>query len=201
MSHLRQNNQGFALLLAIVVSSVLLAIGLSMLTITTKQLTLSSTARESEIAFQAAAAGMECVRFQRRNQASVYTTENANAPSITCFTETDTGGGAQSWVIDGDPDGFVNKFNYRLSWGSGSQSRCSELDLYVMVGETGTVRHNFQASDNITSFGLNSANNDGRKDCLNGDTCTVAVTRGYNKSCADVDAGLATVQRELTAQF
>ena len=39
------------------------------------------------------------------------------------------------------------------------------------------------------------------KDCPDGSACSVAISRGYNKSCTDLNDGLATVQREITAQF
>ncbi len=56
---------GFALLLTLIISSVALSIGLSLLDITVKQLSLGATARESEIAFQVAATAMNCLQFAR----------------------------------------------------------------------------------------------------------------------------------------
>ncbi len=50
---------GFALLLTMIVVAVTLAVGLSLLNITLKQFTLSSTSRDSEIAFHAADSGLE----------------------------------------------------------------------------------------------------------------------------------------------
>ncbi|HEY4511874.1 MAG TPA: pilus assembly PilX N-terminal domain-containing protein [Candidatus Paceibacterota bacterium] len=43
------------------VSSILLAVGLAILNISTKEVALSSAARESEVAFYAADAGLECM--------------------------------------------------------------------------------------------------------------------------------------------
>ncbi|MFW6210467.1 MAG: hypothetical protein ACOC4E_03185, partial [Patescibacteria group bacterium] len=54
---------GFALLITLLVVGVVLAVGAVLLDLTIKQVQLSSTAKDSEIAFHAANAGMECARF------------------------------------------------------------------------------------------------------------------------------------------
>jgi Tfp pilus assembly protein PilX len=66
--HSHHQSEGFALILALLVASVALAIGLSLLDITVKQLTLNTTVQESEVAFQAAAAGMNCLQFARNQE-------------------------------------------------------------------------------------------------------------------------------------
>ncbi len=60
-----KNNKekGFTILFAVVVSSLVLAIGLSIAHITLKQVILSSTGRESQIAFYAADSGAECALY------------------------------------------------------------------------------------------------------------------------------------------
>lgn len=186
------NNSGFALLLSIIIASVLLALGLTMLTITTKQLALSSVARESEIAFHAAAAGMECLRFHRRDQAAAFEAplgSTPTAPVLECFGN---GGG-----FNGNPDpydtagnDYINLFEYDMSWGSSPTERCSKVDIYVMVPVDGDYPYDFSAVSKTV----------GNKTCPLGSKCSVIISEGYNKSCGDVDNGLATVQRELTAE-
>lgn len=56
-------NKGFTLILAVLISSIVLAIGLAMFNISIKQTLLSYTARESHFAFYAADAGLECVQY------------------------------------------------------------------------------------------------------------------------------------------
>lgn len=53
-------NTGFTLLLSILVVSVILSVGLGIFDIMTKELKLSGIGRESQIAFYAADAGIEC---------------------------------------------------------------------------------------------------------------------------------------------
>jgi hypothetical protein len=55
--------RGFTLLLASLIASILLAVGLSMFTIAQKEIILSGLGRESQYAFYAADAGTECALY------------------------------------------------------------------------------------------------------------------------------------------
>lgn len=66
------DNKGFAMLFAVLTSSVILSIGLSIFTLTLKELTLSSSVRESNFAFYAATAGYECALFQDFNEDKTF---------------------------------------------------------------------------------------------------------------------------------
>jgi Tfp pilus assembly protein PilX len=65
MSIRRHNRKekGFALLFAVLVSSVLLSIGISIFNLTLKELILSSSGRESQFAFYSADTGAECALY------------------------------------------------------------------------------------------------------------------------------------------
>lgn len=190
----KNNQQGFALLLSIVIASILLSVGLTMLSITVKQLTLSSVARESEIAFHAASAGMECVRYHRRENLDDRFTDpisgGGTAPIIDCFSESSDGTDFEDELHD-NSDGYTNEFHYEFDWGTDSTERCSQVDMYVMNADNDDYTHDFS--------GLSSAIDD--KTCISGGICTIVISRGYNKSCLDLANGLATVEREITAQF
>lgn len=58
-----QKEKGFALLFAVLTSSVLLSVGLSIFGLTLKELVLSSSGRESQFAFYAADTGVECALY------------------------------------------------------------------------------------------------------------------------------------------
>lgn len=60
----RKYNDGYTLLFAVLVSSIVLIIGISILTISKKEFLLSSSARESVYSFYAADTGMECAIYQ-----------------------------------------------------------------------------------------------------------------------------------------
>jgi len=57
------SSKGFVMLFAVLVSSILLAIGLGIFSVTFKELLLSSSDRESQVAFYAADSGSECALY------------------------------------------------------------------------------------------------------------------------------------------
>ena len=59
--------RGFTLLIAVLVSSVMLSIGVAIYNIVSKQVILSSAGRESQFAFFAADTGVECVLYWDSN--------------------------------------------------------------------------------------------------------------------------------------
>jgi hypothetical protein len=59
----QKESRGFVLLFAVLVSNILLAIGLGIFTIAYKELILSSSDRESQVAFYAADSGSECAVY------------------------------------------------------------------------------------------------------------------------------------------
>ncbi len=75
--------QGFTLLLAVLVSSILLAIGGALLNIALRQISLSSTGRDSHFAFYAADTGGECALYWDFKNGSGTSAFLSNS-SITC---------------------------------------------------------------------------------------------------------------------
>lgn len=187
---------GFALLLAIVVASIVLAIGLTMLNLTVKQLTLSSVVRESEISFQAATAAMECIRYSRlKNPDGYINTLSGNvAPAIDCLSSATVNINSQSVQFSSGTN-YINAFKYQLDWGTGNDERCSEIDLYTMVADSDFNYDFANAGISVAAGTL------GDKSCSAGNVCTLAITRGYNRACSDLSGSLLTVEREITAQF
>lgn len=86
----RQLHKGFTLLVAVVLSSVALSIGIALLDIALKQVVLASAAKQSQKAFYAADSVMECILYYDQQ---LNTFDNANEPTsgtITCNTATAT---------------------------------------------------------------------------------------------------------------
>jgi hypothetical protein len=59
----QENNKGFTLLFAVLVSVLVLAVGASIINIALKQTILSGAGRESQFAFYAANSGLECALY------------------------------------------------------------------------------------------------------------------------------------------
>ena len=86
MRNTATRSRGFALLIAVVFMSVMLAIGLALGSLSYKQQVLASSATQSQYAFYAADAGLECALYadQQQNFFAYPPTEPASAPAITC---------------------------------------------------------------------------------------------------------------------
>jgi Tfp pilus assembly protein PilX len=92
-------SRGFALLVAVVLTSVLLSVGLALLDISYKQVILSSTARQSQYAFYAADTAMECALYwdQKQNAFSYATPLSTIRCSATDMTlSTSVSGGTRT---------------------------------------------------------------------------------------------------------
>jgi len=79
---IKNKKRGFAMLFAVLVSSVLLSIGLSIFNLTVKELLLSSSGRESQFSFYAADSGVECVLYwDFKGQDIFATSSSSRSPS------------------------------------------------------------------------------------------------------------------------
>jgi hypothetical protein len=182
MNKQQQENKGFALLLSLIISSIALSIGLSMLHITIKQLTLGTTTRGSEIAFQVASAGMECLRHVRANDPVDYITDGGTV-TVDCLGQSGT-------MTDSDVDPEIQDFTYQFDWVTVDGSQCIEFEAYVI-----------DASSNAVTLYFTAEREAAPKVCALGDICSVAFVRGFNRSCADAGSSIFTVQRELSIEF
>ncbi len=81
-----KNKRGFALLIAIIFMSVMLSVGLALSSLGYKQQVLASSAIESQYAFYAADAGLECALYadQQQNLFAYPQSFSAGAPPMTC---------------------------------------------------------------------------------------------------------------------
>ena len=209
---IRENSsRGFALLLTILVLSVVLGISLTMLSLSIKQVQLTVDTRDSEIAFHAASAGLECMRYWRRNSATVSDFELANSGiSINCFNTGSTAPNSYLNLVTGTlpsgaslsgGSGSAARYNYRLSWGSGNQARCSEMSMIVM-------NVNLDADDEmlLTGVSLLIPGYTGladEKTCDPGGFCTIVSSRGYSRACptGGNPFPIGTVQRDILVEF
>ncbi len=80
----QKKQKGFTLLVAVITVSIILAIGMSLLSVTLKGFLFSATSRESEIAFYASDAATECAMHYDM----VLNAFAAASPTITCMGQT-----------------------------------------------------------------------------------------------------------------
>lgn len=84
MTHPHTPQRGFTLLVAVVLASVSLAIGISLLNISYKQILLASAGKQSQNAFYAADSVLECVLYYDQQVDAFNYTTPAAAGSILC---------------------------------------------------------------------------------------------------------------------
>lgn len=185
-----KDKTGFALLMTLIVVSVLISIGLTVLDLSIKQVRLSTNARESEIAFHAANAGMECARYVRRAASSTMEAGGAITPS--CFSGTLQNNTRNT--ISSNANGAVYRYLYEITWASGQH--CSQVTALVASatqGGAGLIIPNMQTL--VTGYPEGNT-----KTCGAGERCTVLSVRGFNRPCTSVN-GYGVVQREVLLQF
>jgi len=190
---------GFALLLSIIIASVVLAIGISILKISVSQLQLSATGRESEISFQSAQSIAECMTYWRYANRRDFVARpgnfqpgvQLNAPNMNCMGENPVESFAQ--VVANRDDRHIVRFHYVFEWGHNSEY-CSSGDMYIMVPLVREIVHTFEGT-------MAGENGDGMKRCQGGSVCTVLITQGYNRPCDELRSSIFTVQREITTEF
>ncbi len=78
--------RGFTLIIAVIVSSVVLSVGFTLLDITYKQITLASSATQSQYAFYNADTTLECALYWDQQFGAFDFATPAASESITCNT-------------------------------------------------------------------------------------------------------------------
>lgn len=87
---------GFTLFIALIVSSLLLAIGFSLSTIILKQLVFANSGKESQLAFYAADSGAECALYWDRKDFNGFTTFDSTFGTTSVYEEIFCGGGGKT---------------------------------------------------------------------------------------------------------
>lgn len=201
----RATEQGFALLITLVVVSVVLAVGLSMLFITTKQYVLAVTAIESEKAFQAAQVGLECLRYNRSLPATREDLLNGGgAPDIRCANEPHFSANSSNTPIDSMSSDAFRYWTYSYSYkygikdASGQVASCTEPTIFITdfreYNPANPADREFTLT--VVGQGLNEMK------CTAGTVCTAIFAKGYNRPCDNTSLNsIFTIQREITVQY
>lgn len=160
MNRSLDNERGYTLLIAILVSGVVLSIGLAILNITLKEFQLSSFTRESEVAFYAADAGIECALYwdesSRDRFASTSVPSNivCGGSNVKEYGVSDDVVGSNNVLVGGRSNGTPSEFG--IKWSTpGSPELCTLVSV---------------TKNDITT----------QPSCPAGITCTTVVSRGYN---------------------
>lgn len=202
---------GFALLITLIVVGAVLSVGLSMLDLSIKQVKLSTNAKDSEIAFHAANAGMECAQKVRNSSASLMESGNAITPS--CFNGSLDSNTVEDMVLTVPPGvtitnisggalgatDAVNRYDYKFNWDNPNPDRCTEIYTLVVKADIAENGIKITGMPNVPGFSGFPADVTDLV-CTAGSTCTVMSVKGYNQSCGNISAR-GTVEREVLLQL
>ena len=206
MKSTAKQETGFALLMTLIVVGVVLSVGLSMLDLALKQVRLSSNAKDSEIAFHATNAGLECAQYWRLIEKENMEIGANISPQ--CFGVNPYSGSYKlnepeptvqpiTGVTDVDLD--ADLYTYSFQWGGTGAERCTKINTLVasssvsnpgnLIIEMADMRSMFPGYPATTDF-----------ECDPGSQCTVISVKGYNKPCGSI-GGYGVVEREILLQF
>jgi len=188
-----KKQSGFALLMSLIVVSAILSVGLVILDLSIKQVRLAATTKDSEIAFHAANAGMECARYWRREASSTLA---VGTPTLVdCFGDSET-------LVDGgvsygaNTDGSAYSYRYEFTWGGADAERCTQISKVMVISD---ISGSGVQVDNMRT--LIPGYPDGNiLNCGVAGECTVISVQGYNRSCAQ-RGSFGTIQREVLLEF
>jgi hypothetical protein len=210
VTNLQIPQAGFALLMTMLVISVIIPVAITILDVTSKQVRLAGNARDSEVAFHAANAGLECAQQVRRALGATMESDPPENISVACFGQTTT---ASPVTTIPSTNGRVHHYAYQLTWGTAPLQRCSQVDTILIVSDPGgsptpppsgggsnttvntsDLRAVIPSYPNITST----------KTCAESSVCTIISSRGYNRACPATLGGTfaaSTIQREVLLEY
>ena len=183
-----ERERGIALLVTLLLITVLLGVGASILNITLRQYQFANIGLASEIAFQAANAGIECLLYHDYIDRDPLTPNSLESkfdigqtrPSIRCMGQNDQVGGGGA-ITNGAP------VRYRFSWGS--PGLCTDVTIYKFYDVSDPV----DMTDVLRKPGT----------CAAGVQCTVIRSYGYNVSCPSGGGSFPSrsVEREFVQRY
>jgi Tfp pilus assembly protein PilX len=196
-----KKQSGFALLMTILVLSVVVAVTLAIVELSLKQLKLAVDSTDSEIAFHAANAGLECARYTRRLQSDAL--ETGGTVTFNCFGNS-TAVGRVALGVPTNPsplvvsDGRVSRYQHSITWGTAPDERCTAIDMVVMVATTSVTIGGASAADSLQEE-INGYETD-TKTCDPGERCTIISVSGYSSPCASI-SNPSVLKREILLEL
>lgn len=196
--HQNTSKRGLTLLITLLLMSVLLGISASILNVTLRQYQLSGIARASEMAFQAAQAGTECMMYNDIQNG--YFDIDPTGGSIA-----ELGAGVFDCMGVASPSDSEPVNNTRVS---GDEQRfrfewsgvCTEVSIYKFSKNDDGIANNDPDMASVLGVPSSAATK-----CPEGSVgapveCTIIKSRGYNTVCGDL-SNPRTVEREITQRY
>ncbi len=156
IKHYNTQQKGFVILFAVLISAVILLIGAGVFSISVKEAILSSSARESQYAINAADAGLECILYDDLqaydpiNPTVGGHLNNYASPEVHCFNTVKTP---------------PNVFKFEIPNPQGSQETCAHVtrkDEVTFTSEETAAGYNSGLHNKVVVYsrGFNLCNGD-----------------------------------------
>jgi hypothetical protein len=182
----KANNQGFVLLITLLMITVVVTVTLSIIELTMRQVDLAIDGRDAERAFQAASAGVECAQRTARVESGDIRTNSSVL--FDCFGNSAS---TNSVPIAGNGPGIVVRYREEIDW----DNRCTEIDLFMIDNAT---QSNQTSIDNFNNIIVNFRSTN--LVCPPGSICHVVAASGYSSTCANKNES-GVLKRELLLEF
>lgn len=154
-----KQNRGYTLLFAVLITSIVLSVAISILSISRKEFALSTAARESSFAFYAADSGIECaVYYDNQN---IFGTRDITATPVTapidCSGQSGIPltaiGSTESWPPTTAP--YINEYSFDLLTDNSSPTgSCAHVTIEKEFKLD--INSNLISTTTITSNGFNA---------------------------------------------
>lgn len=184
--HTQLRSRGFTLLLSVIIAGIVLAVGLVLLSIAQRQFQISRIGRRSEIAFQAADAGVECMKYWDRPKHGAKFNPGSSG-TISCF-------GNILQPTDSTKREWGTEQPFEFTWDNGTDPIGSGEELPSLCTKVSIWKFT-TGGDMESALGTTTPTI-----CNSPTTCTVIVSDGYNESCGNVTS-ISTVERELLVRY
>lgn len=158
MKNILKNKNGYTLLFAVIVSSIVLSVGISILNISRKEFKLAVASRDSVSAFYAADTGFECAL----NQDNYFATSSTAGIAITCVNQSITMFPTFPNASPGLSDG-PGMFTFDLRMGPTSKA-CANVTV-LKYYKLDTALDSLVPATTIESRGYNVGWNTGNNTC------------------------------------
>jgi Tfp pilus assembly protein PilX len=138
--------RGFVLMLSVIMLSVILATSLGVFNLVYQGMKLSGTTRESQLAYYAADAGVECALFADFRGANSFGTTTAPSVATEC---------ANVSKLQKLSDSYVNGATFTVDYGNGS---CVNVTVDKTIPPTGSTKLSAVGKNNCSGQATDQVN-------------------------------------------
>jgi len=201
-NYLQRTQAGIALLMTIIVLGVVLSVTLAIVELSLQHLALSVDSKDSEIAFHAANAGLECARYMRRSATSSPQFETGlSTITPSCFGTTTPSFSKRALIVSSSsPNAIATMYRYKANIAS-NNNRCSAIDMLVMVVSSSSPESLVVTGPGGSDLSLVFPGyGPTTKTCDPGASCTLVSVSGYNALCNGITAD-GVLKRQVLLEF